>query len=198
VLAVVVMGLYMNYNRASISPAVLHFLHEFYEMVAHVLNTVIFLIAGAKLGTSIADSSFHHLFFLGPNGNPHTRNMFILIYPIVLIARGAAVALAFPIIKRCGTSATWQEAVVMWWGGLRGSVRAKRPPMRACRRLNHRWCALHVCATLRAHHTLCAWLCVRGTLRAWTAGGAGARLVNLPHGLRRVDVGHLDYGGGRH
>ena len=49
VLAVVVMGLYMNYYRSSISPTVLHFLHEFYEMVAHVLNTVIFLIAGCKV-----------------------------------------------------------------------------------------------------------------------------------------------------
>ena len=53
VLAVVVMGLYMNYNKSAVSPGVLHFLHEFYEMVAYFLNTVIFMIAGCKLGVSL-------------------------------------------------------------------------------------------------------------------------------------------------
>jgi len=113
-----VMGLYVNNFRSAISPAVLHFLHEFYEMVAFFLNTIIFLIAGCKLGALIVDSSTHDLYVVGTG----SFGMIVAIYPIILFARGAAILVAFPLIKRLGTGCTWQEAVVMWWGGLRGSV----------------------------------------------------------------------------
>ena len=48
VIAVVIMGLYVNKHRSEISADVFHFLHQFYEMASHILNTVIFAIAGAK------------------------------------------------------------------------------------------------------------------------------------------------------
>ena len=120
VLAVVVMGLYMNVNKSSFSPEVLHYLHGFYEMVAEMLNTIIFLIAGCKLGYILSDASFLPLFEAKLEWN--YLAMILLMYPIVLVARGAGVALHFPLLKRLGTRATWKEAVVMWWGGLRGSV----------------------------------------------------------------------------
>lgn len=118
VLAVVSMGLYFNMNKSIFSPPVLHFLHEFYEMIAHLLNTIIFLIAGCKLGSIIMDSQFHDLFLAGSGA----LGMIIGIYPIILFARGAAIALMFPLLSRLGTGCTWKDAVVMWWGGLRGSV----------------------------------------------------------------------------
>ena len=40
-------------------------MHEFYEMVAHILNTVIFLIAGLKLGALLADASMRNLYTVG-------------------------------------------------------------------------------------------------------------------------------------
>ena len=46
----------------------------------------------------------------------------LAIYPIVLLTRGLAIVAFFPLLRRWGTSATWKDAVVMWWGGLRGSV----------------------------------------------------------------------------
>ena len=82
-----------------------------------MLNTVIFLIAGCKLGALMSDASFYDLFLM-----PHFRSMLILIYPIILFARGLAILLAFPLLKRLGTGCTWKDAIVMWWGGLRGSV----------------------------------------------------------------------------
>ena len=63
------------------------------------------------------DASFWDLFLM-----PHSLSMLILIYPIILLARGLAIAIAFPILKRLGTGCTWKDAVIMWWGGLRGSV----------------------------------------------------------------------------
>ena len=114
VISVVVMGLYVNYYRAHISAEVFHFLHEFYEMVAHILNTVIFAIAGAKLGMLLIDGSTQEIIGIYPQ--------IFLIYPIVLFTRGLAILIAFPLLKRMGTGATWRDAVIMWWGGLRGSV----------------------------------------------------------------------------
>ena len=49
-LAVVVMGLILNHERNCISVEVQHFLHHFFEMIAYLLNTIIFLIAGIRLG----------------------------------------------------------------------------------------------------------------------------------------------------
>lgn len=114
VLAVVVLGLYMNYHKSCLSPSVIHFMHEFYEAVAHGLNTLIFAIAGMKMGTILADTSLQSVgtsFALGLAG----------VFAC-LVARAAALVLHFPILRKLGTGCKWQEAVVMWWGGLRGSV----------------------------------------------------------------------------
>ena len=115
VIAVVVMGLYMNLHRSALSPEVLHYMHQFYEMIAHMLNTVIFAIAGTKLGTLWGDGKLRVVAEL-------YGWQVVAIYPIVLFTRGFAIALFFPLLKRWGTGCTWREAVVMWWGGLRGSV----------------------------------------------------------------------------
>ena len=66
----------------------------------------------------MVDSNTHHLYSRGSN----SLNMIIAIWPIILFARGTAILLFFPLLKRLGTGCKWQEAVVMWWGGLRGSV----------------------------------------------------------------------------
>jgi len=116
VIAVVIMGLYVNKHKSGISPEVFHFLHLFYGMSAHILNTVIFAIAGAKLGILLADGSQLELF------QDYWWQIMIVIYLIILFARGFSIMLFYPLLSRFGTGCTWQEAVVMWWGGLRGSV----------------------------------------------------------------------------
>jgi NhaP-type Na+/H+ or K+/H+ antiporter len=125
VLAVVVFGLYMNLHKSAISPECLHFLHEFFELMCHMLNTIIFVIAGLQLGDAIVRSGAAHVAVSterSVEGLWHIWVPLILIYPIVIIARGAAVLMFYPLLKRLGTKCTWQEAVVMWWGGLRGAV----------------------------------------------------------------------------
>mmetsp|Transcript_41660 Transcript_41660/g.103526 ORF Transcript_41660/g.103526 Transcript_41660/m.103526 type:complete len:1049 (+) Transcript_41660:99-3245(+) len=115
VIAVVVMGLYCNVHKSDISADVFHFLHQFYGMCAHILNTVIFAIVGAKLGFLLIEGSLNMLWAV-------YSWQILVIYPIVLFARAFAIALFYPLLKRTGTGCTWQEAVIMWWGGLRGSV----------------------------------------------------------------------------
>ena len=114
VIAVVVMGFYLNHHRASaISPEVLHTMHEFYEIIAWMFNTVIFFIAGYKLGTLFG------LFTL--QGDPSILK-WLLLYPGVLLTRGISISVLYPLLKRLGLGLDWKTAVVMWWGGLRGSV----------------------------------------------------------------------------
>ena len=132
-------------HRSAISADVFHFLHQFYEMIAHILNTLIFAIAGAELGYTQCTPHAVHLHscalltlcavcgagaklgLLMEDGTQHElwANygwQIIMIYPIVLFARGLAIVVFYPLLRRTGTGCTWQEAVVIWWGGLRGSV----------------------------------------------------------------------------
>ena len=113
VIAVVVMGLVVNQGKGAVSPGSLHTIHLFYEMIAHFLNTLIFAICGVKLGIIVASGAF----FIQVD-----TYLWLVIYPIILFARGVAILMFFPLLKRLGTGCTWKDAVVMWWGGLRGSV----------------------------------------------------------------------------
>ena len=116
-LTVVCMGLYMNANKSSFSPGVLHYLHSFYELMAQVLNTLIFLIAGCRLGVILGADNFEPIF-----SHPAFLLMVVLIYPIVLAARAVAILMVYPLIRYTGTKCSWREAVALWHGGLRGAV----------------------------------------------------------------------------
>ena len=49
VMAVVVLGVILSANRTSISPEVETFLHRFWDMLAYLANTLIFLIVGVVI-----------------------------------------------------------------------------------------------------------------------------------------------------
>merc|ERR1719446_265396 len=117
VLVVVFMGLYMNKYKSAISPDCLEFIHEFFSIVAHILNTYIFVIAGCRLGTIIAESAISRETIWNTGSS-----LVMGIYPMVLLTRGVTFLLCYPLLKRIGTPVDWKDAVVMWWGGLRGSV----------------------------------------------------------------------------
>ena len=87
---------------------VLHFLHEFYEMVAYILNTLIFAIAGLKMGTFLSDLN---LSLLLPSGLI-TPTMLIGIFAM-LVARGVVLMLFFPLLKQLGTSCSWHSRLTL-------------------------------------------------------------------------------------
>ena len=125
VLSVVVMGAYLNLHREAITVDTQHFLHEFYEMCAYLLNTVLFLIAGVSLGeifygaaVGFDDDGINDMDFWG---------YMPLLYAVCLFARTATVALFYPLMKFAasrgvGTKIDWRKAAVLIWGGLRGAV----------------------------------------------------------------------------
>ena len=48
-LAVVVLGVTLSSNKTSVSPEVETFLHRFWEMLAYLANTLIFIIVGVVI-----------------------------------------------------------------------------------------------------------------------------------------------------
>ncbi|KAK6191720.1 hypothetical protein SNE40_003331 [Patella caerulea] len=111
VLAVVVLGVVMSSKRTSISPEVEEFLHRFWETLAYLANTLIFILVGVVISEK-AIFRIHGIDWF---------YMFALYFGLQVI-RGIMIALFSPILRRIGYGLTWQEGIIMTWGGLRGAV----------------------------------------------------------------------------
>ena len=110
---------YLNLHREAITVDTQHFLHEFYEMCAYLLNTVLFLIAGCYLGDVL--QRFVH--GNDDDGVVHTDISFLIIlYLVCIFARAIAILVCYPALRRLGTGMEPKTAVVLLWGGLRGAV----------------------------------------------------------------------------
>ncbi|XP_062603630.1 sodium/hydrogen exchanger 10-like [Saccostrea cucullata] len=104
VLATVVLGVTMNSEKTMISPEVEHFLHRFYTF-----NTLILY------GMVIAEKAIFEI---------HGIDWFYMfaLYFGIFVIRGLVIAIFSPILKHTGYGLSWQEGMVMTWGGLRGAV----------------------------------------------------------------------------
>lgn len=111
VMAVVVLGLTLSAERTSISPEVEAFLHRFWEMLAYLANTLIFMLVGVVI-TEKALSSVGGTDWV----------LLIALYCAINVIRACIIALFSPLLKRIGYGLTWRSATVMAWGGLRGAV----------------------------------------------------------------------------
>eukprot|EP01135_Chromosphaera_perkinsii_P010654 Nk52_evm54s2192 gene=Nk52_evmTU54s2192 len=111
VLSVVALGLTINSERTNISPEVEHFLHSFWEMMAYLANTLIFLI----VGIIISEKAFKDI------SGIDVMYLFALYFGVNVI-RVLAISSLYPILKRLGYGLTWQFILLMTWGGLRGAV----------------------------------------------------------------------------
>ncbi|XP_022089278.1 sodium/hydrogen exchanger 10-like [Acanthaster planci] len=111
VLAVVVLGLIVNAERTAISPEVEVFLHRFWEMLAYLANTLIFMLVGLVI--------IKHAL---ANVEPIDWFYVFALYVGVNIIRGFVIAVFSPILSRVGYGLSWRNGVIMTWGGLRGAV----------------------------------------------------------------------------
>ncbi|XP_078333950.1 sperm-specific sodium:proton exchanger-like isoform X2 [Crassostrea virginica] len=111
VLATVVLGVTMNSEKTMISPEVEHFLHRFWETLAYIANTLIFIIVGMV----IAEKAIFEI---------HGIDWFYMfsLYFGIFVIRGLVIAIFSPILRHTGYGLSWQEGMVMTWGGLRGAV----------------------------------------------------------------------------
>lgn len=111
VIAIVTAGLWMSARgRVLISPEVEHFLHQFWEMLAYIANTLIFFLVGLVMETQIRSARAGEL-------------LLILGVFVGVMAIRAIVTFAFsPAMRVVGDPVSAKEATVMSWSGLRGAV----------------------------------------------------------------------------
>ncbi len=111
VVAVVAFALVMaSIGRTRISPEVTGFLHHFWEMMAHIANTLIFLLVGILVAIRV------------PLNDPKAWQALAILYLGILIIRGISITVFIPLLKRIGIGINREKAIVLWWGGLRGAV----------------------------------------------------------------------------
>ena len=102
--------LFAGVGRTRISPEVSGFLSHFWEMMAHIANTIIFLVVGIIIATRV------------PLDDPDLWITLVVLYVAVQLIRAMAIIVFMPVLKRVGIGITWQKATVLIWGGLRGAV----------------------------------------------------------------------------
>ncbi|WP_163830807.1 cation:proton antiporter [Spartinivicinus ruber] len=111
IVAVVTLALiFAGIGRTRISPEVAEFLHSFWEMMAHIANTLIFLLVGVLIAARVHLDDINAWIAL------------VILYVGIQVIRALAVTLFMPLLKRIGIGITREKAIVLVWGGLRGAV----------------------------------------------------------------------------
>jgi NhaP-type Na+/H+ or K+/H+ antiporter len=110
VLAIFGLGITMaSVGKTRISPEVVKFLHEFWELAVYLANTLIFMIVGVVIASRI-------------NFTGSDFVILILLYIAIHVARAIMLAILYPFMKRSGYGLNLKDLVVTWYGSLRGAV----------------------------------------------------------------------------
>jgi NhaP-type Na+/H+ or K+/H+ antiporter len=110
VLGLVALGLSMaSAGKTRISAEVQHFLHDFWELASFIANTLIFIIVGVVIAKRVVFTvnEFAALFILHVGLHLIRAIVFIVFYPAM---------------KNIGYGLNIKDAVVAWFGGLRGAI----------------------------------------------------------------------------
>ena len=91
-------------------------LDDFWTMVEHLLNTIIFALGGVVWGSVVADGIERQIL------RPSDLGRLVLLYVFLTVLRGFLFAVFYPVVSRIGLKSSWQEAVFQVHGGLRGAV----------------------------------------------------------------------------
>ncbi|MCW8996244.1 MAG: cation:proton antiporter [Psychromonas sp.] len=111
VVAVVTLGLLLaSVGRTRISPEVADFLQHFWQMMAHIANTLIFILVGIIIASRIRLDVLEWWITLA------------ILYLGIQVIRAVSVILFMPLLKRIGIGINKEKAIVLVWGGLRGAV----------------------------------------------------------------------------
>ncbi len=110
VLGLVALGLIIGgVGRSRISPQVEHFMHEFWELAGFIANCLIFLIVGIVVAErsvfNVNDFLLLGIFYLG-----------------IHVVRAIVIATLYPIMKRAGYGLPKKDAIIVWYGALRGAI----------------------------------------------------------------------------
>ena len=110
VLGLVTLGLvWAGMGRTRISPEVQHFMHEFWEFAAFVANVVIFIVVGVVIALKVQPQPIDYL-------------VLALVYVVIHLVRFVNIGVLYPIMRKTGYGLPKKDAVVVWWGALRGAI----------------------------------------------------------------------------
>ncbi|KAM5566575.1 sodium/hydrogen exchanger 8 [Rosa sericea] len=90
-------------------------LHHFWEMIAYIANTLIFILSGVVIAEGVLDTD-------NILGNGKSWAYLVLLYVYVQISRIIVVGVSFPLLRYFGYGLDWKEAIILIWSGLRGAV----------------------------------------------------------------------------
>jgi Sodium/hydrogen exchanger family len=91
-------------------------LDDFWALVEHLLNTVLFVLGGTVWGAIIAEGEKDH------SWTGRDWGFLILLYVLLAAIRMFLFACTFPITSRIGLKTSWPETFFQVHGGLRGAV----------------------------------------------------------------------------
>nr|AOX13591.1 SOS1-like protein [Populus alba x Populus glandulosa] len=117
VLAVMTLGMfYAAVARTAFKGDGQQSLHHFWEMVAYIANTLIFILSGVVIAEGVLSSgnTFH--------SHGHTWGYLFLLYIFVQLSRFIVVGALYPYLRYFGYGLDWKEATIVIWSGLRGAV----------------------------------------------------------------------------
>ena len=110
VIALVAFGLTITHvGRPKLKPEVNHFMDQFWNLMAYIANTLIFIIVGVVIAMKI-ELSWTSLILL------------FLVYLGVNIVRMLVILVLYPFMKKTGYGLTFRESFILAWGGLRGAL----------------------------------------------------------------------------
>ncbi len=102
--------MFSTVGRMKISPEISHFLHQFWEVMTYIANTLIFLVVGIIIATYVDFES------------PEMFLILAVLYILLMLIRAVSVWVLMPILAHIGVGITNQKATVLVWSGLRGAV----------------------------------------------------------------------------
>ncbi len=115
VVATLVAGLFVRFlGRDAINDV--HLLDNFFALLEHILNTVLFSLGGLVFGHVIVEN--HR------TGAWQARDWgyLLLLYVLLTVIRTFLFVVTYPITARIGLKTNWQETAFQIHGGLRGAV----------------------------------------------------------------------------
>ncbi|CAJ2677747.1 sodium/hydrogen exchanger 8 isoform X2 [Trifolium pratense] len=116
VLTVMSLGMfYSAFARTAFKGESQQSLHHFWEMIAYIANTLIFILSGVVIAEGILsdETVFSH---------GKSWIYLFLLYAYVQVSRCIVVGALFPFLRYFGYGLDWKEAIILIWSGLRGAV----------------------------------------------------------------------------
>lgn len=115
VIATVVAGLVVRFAaRASIND--IHLMDDFFVLLEHILNTILFSLGGLVWGGVIVENHRDGIW------RARDWGLLILLYILLHVIRALLLFGCYPITKRIGLSTNLAETTFQLYGGLRGAV----------------------------------------------------------------------------